>query len=370
MSSRILQLCLSPDLGGLELYMLRLTKFLQAHSSVHICVNKEGKLRNALSEVQDLSCLPLLKPSWKNIFNNAKSLARYIDTHAIDCLHMHWTKDLPLCVLAIKLSQRKPRLIQSRHMNMTRFKSDFYHRYLYKNIDMMIAVTQQVKEQIIRYVPEDICPKVEVSYIGSPAYTSLSDENRSRLLQQYDLKNSFVIALAGRIEPAKGQALLIDAIHQLNNPTVKVLLIGDAMQSEYLEEFKAKISSLGLKQQVIFTGFVNNVQDLMAISDCVVLATDKETFGMVLVEAMHTETAVIASNCGGPLEIIENDKEGLLFKSRDATDLAQQIEKYLTCTELKKQHAIAGKQKAKSKFDNIMQFEEVLSLLTTERQEQ
>ena len=63
----------------------------------------------------------------------------------------------------------KPKLVQSRHMNMTRFKSDFYHRHLYKNIDLMIAVTEQVKQQITRYVPEEICPQVEVSYIGTPA---------------------------------------------------------------------------------------------------------------------------------------------------------------------------------------------------------
>ena len=363
MSTRILQVCLSPNLGGLELYMQRLCLYLQSHTSTHICVAEKSRLSDSLSSSLKTPLLQLRKSSWKNIFSNAKVLANYIDTHAIDVLHMHWTKDLPLCVFAKQLSQRKPKLVQSRHMNMTRFKSDFYHRFLYKNIDLMIAVTLQVKKQIIRYVPEDICPKVEVSYIGSPAYIHLDSEDRSKLLKKYHLNNSFVIALAGRIEPAKGQALLIDAIHQLNNPSVKLLLIGDAMQPDYMEEIKAKIYGLGLKQQVIFTGFVNNVQDLMAISDCVVLATDKETFGMVLVEAMHTGTAVVASNSGGPLEIIEHQKDGLLFDSGDAQDLAKNLTYYIENPVSRQRYASEGKATAILKFDSERQFDEVLGLL-------
>lgn len=365
MSTRILQVCLSPNLGGLELYMQRLSLYLQPHTPTHICVAQNSKLSEMLSDSPEFPQLQLQKSSWKNIFRNAKKLANYIDKHSINVLHMHWTKDLPLCVFAKQLSKQKPRLIQSRHMNMTRFKGDFYHRYLYRNIDLMIAVTEQVKQQITRYVPKDICPKVHVSYIGAPPYQPLNQESQQALRQQYNLEDYFVITLAGRIEPAKGQALLIDALQQLKNKKTKVLFIGDAMKAEYLEQLQTSITEKDLASQVTFTGFVNNVQDLMAISDCVVLTTDKETFGMVLIEAMHTGTAVIASKSGGPLEIIEHNKDGLLFNSGNAQDLAKQLTHYIENPVSRQQLSGTGKTTAVSKFDSARQFDEVLKLLTT-----
>lgn len=363
MNSRILQLCLSPNLGGLELYMLRLSLFLQSQAQTHLCIAQDSKLDNALSEHPDAPKLLLQRSAWKNIFQNAKRLASYIDTNKIDIIHMHWTKDLPLCVFAKHLSKRKPKLVQSRHMNMTRFKSDFYHRHLYKNIDLMIAVTEQVKQQITRFVPDESCPPVKVSYIGAPTYQPLDEESINALRSQYELDKSFIITLAGRIEPAKGQALLIDALARLKQPNIKIMLIGDAMEEGYLQDFKGNIAERELASQVIFTGFVNNVQDLMAISDCVVLATDKETFGMVLIEAMHTGTAVLASNSGGPLEIIEPNKDGLLFQSGDASDLATQLTSFIENKPMRLQLSHAGKTKALSKFESEQQFGEVLTHL-------
>ncbi|WP_415893153.1 glycosyltransferase family 4 protein [Neptuniibacter sp. PT8_73] len=363
MSRRIMQLCLSPNFGGLELYMQRLTSYLQTQTPTHAGIARESKLDSVLSEHHDLPILRLQKHAWKNIFKNAKRLAKYVDEHEIDLIHLHWTKDLPLCVLAKKLSKRNPKLVQSRHMNMTRFKSDFYHRYLYKNIDLMIAVTQQVKDQITRFIPAEICPPVKTSYIGAPVYQQLNKELKTDLKKQYQLENSFIVTLAGRIEPAKGQALLVSALEHLRIPNVHLMFIGDAMETEYLEQFRNSIVEKGLTEQVRFTGFVNNVQDLMAISDCVVLATDKETFGMVLIEAMHTGTAVIASNSGGPLEIINDKEDGLLFTSGSAEDLAEKLKLYYNDHELREKLADAGRAKAQAVFESNTQFSEVYELL-------
>lgn len=360
---RILELCLSPNFGGLELYMQRLSCYLQTQESTHVAIALGSKLDKTLSEQQELPILRLQKHAWKNIFKNATCLAKYVDENDIDVIHMHWTKDLPLSVFAKKLSHRKPKLVQSRHMNMTRFKSDFYHRYLYRNIDLMIAVTEQVKAQITHFVPEEICPPVKVSYIGAPIYNHISDESKANLKKQYHLEDSFIVTLAGRIEPAKGQALLVSALEKLENPNIKLMFIGDAMESEYLDQFKDSIAAKGLTNQTIFTGFVDNVQDLMAISDCVVLATNKETFGMVLVEAMHAETAVLASNSGGPLEIINHEQDGLLFNSGCTKDLAQKLTLLIKNPDIRDNYASLGKAKAIAKFESKQQFNNIATLL-------
>ena len=72
-------------------------------------------------------------------------------------------------VLGKILSKWKPKIMQTRNITMTRFKDDFYREWLYKNINTMHAVTNQVKEQIQKFVPKDICPNVEMVYMGTDA---------------------------------------------------------------------------------------------------------------------------------------------------------------------------------------------------------
>jgi hypothetical protein len=85
-----------------------------------------------------------------------------------------------LAIMGKLLSKRSPKVVQSRHMSMTRFKNDFYHRFLYKNLDSILAVTQQVKTQIERFIPADIRPPTEVLYIGAEQPTLISSEDRAK----------------------------------------------------------------------------------------------------------------------------------------------------------------------------------------------
>lgn len=99
---KILELCLSPNLGGLELYMQRLTNYLGTEGDIHAALADGSRLEHTLSKNNDLPILRLKKHAWKHLFHNARKLAHYIDLHEIDLIHMHWTKDLPLCVFAKK----------------------------------------------------------------------------------------------------------------------------------------------------------------------------------------------------------------------------------------------------------------------------
>ncbi len=139
---KVLEVCLSPDLGGLELYMKNITKYLNSNA----VINKKSKLKNVF-ENEKINYFELSR-------YNFLKLAKIIDKEKIDIVHLHWTKDIPVVVFAKLLSKRKPKIVQTRHMHMTRFKSDFYHKFLYKNIDMMIAVTNLVKEQLEKFIPK------------------------------------------------------------------------------------------------------------------------------------------------------------------------------------------------------------------------
>ncbi|MDX4012943.1 glycosyltransferase family 4 protein [Aliarcobacter skirrowii] len=344
---RILEVCLSPDLGGLELFMKNSTKFLKCSA----VINKKSKLKNVF-ENEKINYFELSR-------YNFLKLAKIIDKEKIDIVHLHWTKDLPVVVFAKLLSKRKPKIVQTRHMHMTRFKSDFYHKFLYKNIDMIIAVTNLVKEQLEKFIPKGIRPKIETSYIGANTPKLLSNEEKNSLKKSFNIADEFIVCIVGRIEEAKGQHIVLEAVESLRKSGIKIktLVVGHYMDENYFNNLKNSYSN------DIFTGFVSNPTDLMQISDCVVLATKKETFGLVLIEAMKCGVCVLGSNSGGPLEIIDDEKNGLLFESMNSDNLYEKLSLIIENKKLKETLALNGKIKANEFFDSKKQLIELKNIL-------
>jgi glycosyltransferase involved in cell wall biosynthesis len=358
MKKNILEFCLSPDLGGLELFMINCYKNFKEKTNCKIVVQKNKKIDMFLEDEEKIY---LERNKLFPIFSAIK-LAQYIDNNQIDIIHFHWTKDINVVVLGKIFSKRKPKIIQTRNMTMTRFKDDFYHKFLYKNIDQMHAVTYQVKEQIEKFIPKDISPKVNMVYMGTQI-NQINEKKVSELRKKYQLENdTFVVGIVGRIEEGKGQYLVIEAIEKLKELNIKTLIIGHTMNDKYLKDIKQKVKYLGIEDKIIFTGFTKNVNEHMQLLDVNILATQKETFGLVVIEAMINRVCMIATNNGGPLEIIKDGEDGLLF-DRTSSDLAKKIEKLYKNNTFKNLLSENGLKKAKKMFDNKIQLEKLYNNL-------
>ena len=364
MNKNLLELCLSPDLGGLELYMVRAAKALNENMNVVSVIGEKTKLKQYYEDTQ--YNYEQIKRNRSFSFSAAKKLAKIIDENDIDVIHMHWTKDLPIAVMAKVLSKKKPKLVQTRNMTMTRFKDDFYHRFLYKHMDMILAVTQQVSEQVKKFIPEDIRPKVEVLYMGSDKPEILSDEEIVAYKKEISIdENDFLIGMVGRIEEVKGQYLLIEAVEKLKTEgiDVKVCFVGHAMEESYQKELDKMLEDKQLQNEVSFLGFTKNPHRFMQACDCLVLATPCETFGLVVIEAMQVGTAVIATDQCGPLEIIEDGKSGLLFEKNSSDDLAKKIKKLVNDKEFCSSVSQNGKEIAEERFSNHLQFKTLKEII-------
>jgi len=359
----LLELCLSPDLGGLELYMMRASHALTETFNVLSVINTKTKLK----PYYEGSVHRYRQISRKRSFSltSARALAKIIDEEAIDVIHMHWTKDLPIAVMAKRFSRRKPKLVQTRNMTMTRFKDDFYHRFLYRNMEMILPVTHQVAEQIKRFIPEGIRPRVEVLYMGTEKQFLLDREQRMAFRQEQRMKAGFAVGMVGRIEEHKGQHLLIDAVAKLHGRGVEVdaYFVGHAMQEGYIDQLKAQAARLGVSDSVHFLGFMKEPQHFMQACDAMVLATPCETFGLVVIEAMAAKTAVIATKQCGPLEIIEDGVSGLLFDNGDADSLANKIALLVSDELLVGQMTEKALAAVEERFDTTKQFAKLATLL-------
>jgi len=358
MKKRLMELCLSPDLGGLELYMVRAAKALDDRFEVLSVINPLGKLEQYYQGTSYRYEL-IEKKGTLLMFGAARKLARFIDREEIDVVHLHWTNDIPVAVAARMLSRRRPKLVQTRNMTMTKFKNDPYHRLLYAHIDLMLPVTHQVADQLRRFIPESVRPRIEVLYMGSDRAERLSEEETARLRQERNMDGQFVVGMVGRINEQKGQHLLIEAVARIDDERVHAYFVGHEMEKGYIDRLKARAGELGAAERVHFLGFMKNPHHFYQMCDAVVLASRRETFGLVLIEAMQVGTAVIGSDSGGVLEIIDDGETGLLFKAQDSRSLAEGIMRLQTEEPLRRRLADAGMRKAQTQFSNALQFEKL-----------
>lgn len=288
----------------------------------------------------------------------ALKLARFIDQKGIDVVHFHWTKDMPTVVLAKMLSKKKPKIVQTRNMTMTRFKDDFYHKWLYKNIDMMHAVTNQVKEQLEKFIPQSVRPKIEMVYMGVKE-PKIDPTRVKELRKKYNInEKDFIVGIVGRIQENKGQWMLIESIKNLKELGIKVLIVGHTMDEAYLNELKEKVKNYGIEDRIIFTGFTKEVNEHFRLCNASILATKHETFGLVVIEAMVNEVVVVATNKGGPLEIIDDGMDGLLFE-RSVEDLSEKLKWLYTHQDKAKEMAKRAKSKVLECFEYTKQMEKL-----------
>ena len=140
-----------------------------------------------------------------------------------------------------------------------------------------------------------------------------------------------VVSVVGRITFWKGIHVFIDAakIVLRSLPDTYFLIVGasDTKQSaKYQKRLKDDVRKSAISNRIIFTGFVNDIHEILHRTDVFVLpSVYPEPFGMIVIEAMLAGKPVVATSHGGPIELIEDGKEGFLVKPNDHRQLAEKI---------------------------------------------
>jgi glycosyltransferase involved in cell wall biosynthesis len=134
----------------------------------------------------------------------------------------------------------------------------------------------------------------------------------------------------GRVVPWKGTLEFVHAAHRVVRalPDARAFVVGDVSDgdSAYLDEVRAAVRALRLGDRVVFTGYRPEVPALMNLMDVVVHASlEPEPFGMVLIEGMALGKPIVATRGGGPDEIVQPGKTGLLVPRGDTDALADAI---------------------------------------------
>ena len=167
-----------------------------------------------------------------------------------------------------------------------------------------------------------------------------------------DKKNQIVSV--GRLSHAKGHIELIKAFALLSNKHWELHLVGDGPERKFLEK-EAEI--LEVSEKVIFHGHLKDFSEILAESSIYVLPSKFEGFPNSLVEAMSVPLACISSDCvAGPRDIINNNVNGVLYKTGDVEELTVALSRLIENPDLRNRLALeAYKVREQFHFEKIAQ---------------
>lgn len=166
-----------------------------------------------------------------------------------------------------------------------------------------------------------------------------------------------LIASVSRLFSWKGQRELVKAlaIARLSVPGLKLLIVGgDEPQlhgGSFTEELKQLAASLGVSDDIVFTGARSDIPQIMAACDVFTLPSFEEPFGLVFLEAMAMKRPVVAVANGGTPEVVEHGLAGLLSPPWDVPALAQNIVALMTDPERRRQLGEHGRKRVVDYFN-------------------
>ena len=226
-------------------------------------------------------------------------------------------------------------------------------RWIAKWVDKIIVLNEKGKAHYVSDLPAG---KIVVIPDGIDC-AKFQKVERGLFRKEKGFENRVLVGLVGRIVRGKGQKEFVLAAKKVlqQKPNVKFLIVGEAIgeNDNYYREVKALVENEALTPNVIFTGWRNDVNRVIADFDILVQGTTTfpEGFGLTIVEAMALGKPVIATNIPGPSGIVVDGITGYLIPPENIDIMAERIIYLLDHPDIAQSMGDSGRERAEKFFD-------------------
>ncbi|MGL4740733.1 MAG: glycosyltransferase family 4 protein [Sarcina sp.] len=156
--------------------------------------------------------------------------------------------------------------------------------------------------------------------------TKCTKFNKNEKKSQLGIENELVFLSVGELIPRKNHELVINALSKIKDIKIKYLICGIG---ELELELKSLVKMHNLEGCVQFLGYRTDIRELLNIADLFIFPSRQEGLPVALMEAMVQGVPIICSNIRGNIDLISNEKSGILFKENDLDDLILGIKKFV-----------------------------------------
>ena len=251
-----------------------------------------------------------------------KLFARYVEAHGRpDFVEAHGALNGGVASCAIERRWSVPYILTEHSTafaqgRLRRWERDLVRRVI-AGARECIAVSPQLGELLSQQYPGS-----RWQYLPNPLGAAFVEDADA---PQRDAAEAFVFVCVARLSPEKGHARLIEAFAATfaGDPKVRLRLIGDGPMRAGLERL---CEAQGVAGQVAFIGVLTSeqVHDELAAANAFVLASDVETFGVAVIEALACACPAVVTASGGPEHLIEG-VNGVVIPTRDPAALREAL---------------------------------------------
>ena len=333
-----------------NIYYLSLEEIKQGHETAIFTYGEHGESQEVLDGIP---IYRTKKPRLSRFFLGGMLLRKIRKTgfspdviHSMNAMPLGWPYDRHAtrrlgasCVLSV----HTPVLQNERFSLDKRYRVNKEYalllKRLAKRVDLNIAVSRFVRNELVKI-------GVDVDRIRVIPSGLRTDLFRPQPFPD-PLPEEFNCLYVGRTAKIKGLENLVMAADILRNnhhSIVKFHLVGGTAKDEDYGKIRSLITDLELQDRVIMCPPVphKELPDIYRQCDCLVLPSNREPLGKVVLEAMSSCRSVIASRAGGIPDLVWDGKNGILFESKDPDSLANRLSKLLDDPKLARKLASRG----------------------------
>lgn len=208
---------------------------------------------------------------------------------------------------------------------------EFVARLVGRRCDCVIAISKAVAQVLKRYGIPDAKIRIIYNAVDADQFTGVMPQVIDELRRQWGIpEGALIVGMVAQLVPWKRHELFIEMAGHVvqRHPNVYFVLVGAELFNDhpaYLAHLHALCNERNVSNRVIFAGLRADMPVVMNALDILVHPAKDEPFGRALIEAMAAGKPVVAVNSGGPAEIIEHGRTGILVPPEDATALATAV---------------------------------------------
>ncbi len=241
----------------------------------------------------------------------------------------------------------------------------------------VICVSKAIYKQFLSkrrsdFITRPSLSKVSLIYYGRDL-KKFSESNMSDSLREtFNLNGERVIGFIGAIYKRKRLDLFLRVAYETQkvDNNIKFLIVGDTYGNNetelvYKQNIFKLVNELNLDNNVIFTGFRNDIDKILKIIDVFVLTSKRDPLPGVIIEAMASGIPVVSSAVDGALDLVEDNKTGFLVSSDNPKDYAEKISFLLNNNACRKEMGRRGRERVVDLFDIKKNSLEIMSLYSS-----
>ncbi|MBU5342685.1 N-acetyl-alpha-D-glucosaminyl L-malate synthase BshA [Caldifermentibacillus hisashii] len=295
----------------------------------------------------------------------ASKIAEVADREKLQIIHVHYAIPHAICaLLARQMAENDFKIVTTLHgTDITVLGQDSSLKkaiqFGIEKSDEVTAVSNALVDETHRLITPMKPIRTVYNFIDERIYYKM-DANH-QLKADFGIKeDEKVIIHVSNFRPVKRVKDVIESFQKITEMIpAKLLLVGDGPEMGKISQM---VDERHLTKQVLFLGKQENLEELYAINDLLLLLSEKESFGLVALEAMACGVPCVGTNTGGIPEVIENGRTGYICEVGDIDMISSMSLKILQDDELHGQFSKAGIKRARTQFSSgkiLNQYEDI-----------